>query len=496
MKYCKNCGMLLEDTHEHCIACGTDVTKAENVSKYPPGVQETIESQKKESKARGGIVGAIIVVFVLLLALVGVIVMQASKMSAEKETPAAAEETEQAVETTDMEYTVNAEDELSAGLNADVITEEPSEDTDAVSSGRAVKDDKGSYYTYLETSDAGGNVVFSSVYPEDFTSAVPTFDYGKYSTKYPELLTFVVGNEDNTARFTYMSPQQFWYKDSETGKTRNNERDTANYMSYLTYDGAEGYVEALIKQGYSDAKKVTLVETVEADEAITKKLEELSKEYTQTLTGDIGDYAHIGEDTTYATMESEFSVNLLKYEITTKNNSTLYCDFYVPLIANHFYYANDTSDDRGTVTEWIALSVIGFEAGNDELYDEFEEAFLVFAKNTKVNKSFYYTNEQYGKELEKAVADETEPKPLDAKKLEEYKKSFNQTAALNDLNQGLLELSELNGSADVVFTADNQKVVAPEECKLVYYNADTKKMFLSPDETEYPGDDYTELEKE
>ena len=47
MKYCKNCGMLLEDTHEHCIACGTDVTKAENVSKYPPGVQETIESQKK-----------------------------------------------------------------------------------------------------------------------------------------------------------------------------------------------------------------------------------------------------------------------------------------------------------------------------------------------------------------------------------------------------------------------------------------------------------------
>lgn len=485
MKYCKNCGMLLEDTHEHCIACGTDVTKAENVSKYPPGVRETIESQKKENKTRRGIVGAIIVVFVLLLALVGVIIMQASKMSEEKELPKAAEETEQADAESDA-----IEEALSAELNADVITEEEAADT-APASGRKIKDDKGSYYTYLEASDAGGNVVFTSVYPEDFISAVPMFDYGKYSTKYPELLTFVVGNEDNTARFTYMSPQQFWYKASETGKTRNNERDIVNYMSYLTYDGAEGYVEALIKQGYSDAKKVTLLETAEADEAITKNLEELSKEYTRTLTGDIGDYAHIGEDTTYATMESEFSVNLLKYEITTKNNSTLYCDFYVPLIANHFYYANDTSDDRGTVTEWIALSVIGFEAGNDELYDEFEEAFFVFAKNTKVNQAFYYINEQYGKELEKAVADGEEPEPLDKEKLEAYKKSLNQSASLNDLNQGLLEFSELNGSADAVFVKDNQKVAAPAECKLVYYNADTKKMFLSPDETEYPGDDYT-----
>ena len=496
MKYCKNCGMLLEDTHENCIACGTDVTKPENVSQYPPGMQETIESQKKESKVRGGIVGAIIVVFVLLVALVGIIVMQASKMSSgSAAAPETEESTEQEVETTDAADSAVEEDALSSGLNTDVITEEPAE-SETVSSGREIKDEKGSYYTYTEVTDAGGNVVFSSVYPEDFTSATPTFDYGKYSTKYPEMLTFVAGNADNTARFTYLSPQQFWHKASETGKSRNNERDTANYMSYLTYDGAEGYVEALIKQGYTDAKKITLAETVDADEAITKKLEELSKEYTQTLTGDIGDYAHIGADTTYATMESEFSVKLLKYEITTKTNSTLYCDFYVPLLANHFYYANDTSDDRGTVTEWIALSVIGYEAGNDELYDEFEEAFFVFAENTRVNKAFYYCNEQYGEELEKAVNGSTMIDALDAGKLETYKKSFKDSVKLNDLNQSLLELSEMNGTDEVVFTGENQRVLAPADCKLAYYNADTKKLFLSPDETEYPGDDYTELEKE
>ena len=31
MKYCKNCGMLLEDTFEHCIRGGQDVTIPDNV---------------------------------------------------------------------------------------------------------------------------------------------------------------------------------------------------------------------------------------------------------------------------------------------------------------------------------------------------------------------------------------------------------------------------------------------------------------------------------
>ena len=45
MKYCRNCGTLLEDTHEHCIRCGIDVTIPENVSMYPIEVMETLEKE-------------------------------------------------------------------------------------------------------------------------------------------------------------------------------------------------------------------------------------------------------------------------------------------------------------------------------------------------------------------------------------------------------------------------------------------------------------------
>ena len=418
MKYCKNCGMLLEDSHEHCIGCGADVKDENNVSKYPIQVQQNLESEKKNNKTRTGIVGAIIVVFVLILVLVGVIITQASKMTGSpKEEPAGQEESAQPSEEAGSE--AEDADALSEGLAKD-LTDTKQDAGAALGEGREIKDDLGSYYTYTEAVDAGGNVVFSSVYPEDFTNAQPSIDYGKYSTKFPEFLTFVAGNEDNTVRFTYMSPQQFWYKNSDTGRTRSNERDTDSYMSFLTYDGAEGYIDALIRQGYSDARKVTLVETAPADEASAKRLEELSADYTKTLLSGIGDYAHIGENTTYATGESEFSVNLLKYEITTRYNNTLYCEFYVPLIANHFYYANDDSDDRGTVTEWMCLSVIGLEAGNEELYDQYQDAFFVFMENTRVNRTFYYINAQYGKEIEAALEKEETPEKLNAEKIGDY----------------------------------------------------------------------------
>ena len=54
MKYCRNCGTLLEDTHEHCIRCGMDVTIPENVSLYPIEVMETleIENQRKEEQRK------------------------------------------------------------------------------------------------------------------------------------------------------------------------------------------------------------------------------------------------------------------------------------------------------------------------------------------------------------------------------------------------------------------------------------------------------------
>ena len=264
-------------------------------------------------------------------------------------------------------------------------------------------------------------------------------------------------------------------------------------MSYLGYDGAQGYIEAMIKQGYKDIKKVKLIEKVEADPKLTEELGNISKDYTKSVTGDIGDYAHIGEDTTYATMEAEFSAEILKYEITTKDNQVLYCDFYVPLIANDFYYANDDSDDRGTVTEWIALNVMGFEAGNEELYDQFEEAFFVFMKNTKVHKQFYYTNVMYGKEIETAITENKDPKLLDEKKLADYKKKYSESADIGDLNEAILKFTNTQTSQMTEFSGDEMTVDGAEDVKAVFYNSQTKTVFITPDETEYPGADYVEL---
>ncbi len=47
MKYCKKCGMLLEDNMEICIGCGTDVTAKGTYSKYPVPMQEKIDLETK-----------------------------------------------------------------------------------------------------------------------------------------------------------------------------------------------------------------------------------------------------------------------------------------------------------------------------------------------------------------------------------------------------------------------------------------------------------------
>ena len=48
MKYCKKCGMLLEDTFEHCIRCGMDVTIPENVTELYDFCLKDMEIERLE----------------------------------------------------------------------------------------------------------------------------------------------------------------------------------------------------------------------------------------------------------------------------------------------------------------------------------------------------------------------------------------------------------------------------------------------------------------
>ena len=76
MKYCKKCGMLLEDNMEICIGCGSNVTRKDTYTKYPEPMQEKIELEKKEEGKRNLAVLAIVLIFVVILLLIGIFIAQ------------------------------------------------------------------------------------------------------------------------------------------------------------------------------------------------------------------------------------------------------------------------------------------------------------------------------------------------------------------------------------------------------------------------------------
>ena len=75
MKYCLKCGTLLEDSHEICIGCGSDVTKPESWSLSPPEMVKRIEIENEEKKSQNKLIFAMIAVFVLLVAAVSVFIV-------------------------------------------------------------------------------------------------------------------------------------------------------------------------------------------------------------------------------------------------------------------------------------------------------------------------------------------------------------------------------------------------------------------------------------
>lgn len=470
MKYCKNCGMLLEDTSDICIGCGLDMTNPDNVSLYPPNMQKKMEAEKKEDKTRKRTIVAIIVVFALLIALVVAIIFFVS--------PAI-----QAMNSVDDEEYL--EDEWPED---EEVQEEPFEAEESTPDNRVVKDDEGLYYSRATLTDDGGNVIFNGLYPEDFQVTTQTVDYTLYSNRFPGRVVFSVGNADDTVHFTYMSPQQFWNKKSENKETRKNERDITYYMSFLSYDGAQGYAEALLKSSYSDAKKMTLVESKEVGLRTSEAITTLADSFKRQMTGISADYAHIGDDTTFAVMESESSAMEYRYEIVTKDNNTLFIQIYVPVIANNLYYASDHSNDRGTMIEWIVLGVYCYETGNEDLFDDFEPAFNVFMNNCSVNRTFFGIMQQYGEEIDRTVLQREEPAPLDAAKLAQYGLGV----GLNDFNSELYNFVAIRPDqkqfciGDYIINVDNSIQVA-------FLDPDKNKVFVSPAGDEYPGSGFEDM---
>ena len=488
MKYCRKCGMLLEDTHVNCIRCGADVTKAENVSMYPIEVMETLEQESQRKKASGKIVAMIIG---LVAILVGLVILFMNGFGGSGLTMPNTGIKPKTGNTRTAKSDPLAKDEAAGEAEpTDAPTPTPTPEPTATPPAREVKDSKGTYYDYLTETDEAGNVILTTVIPKELTQRDLYTDYEVYCDRYPVSVNFTASDEDNAVRFTYLSPKRLWYKVSETGKGRSDEIDMTNYMTYFKYDGDKSYLEPLLKQSYPGAK-FEIVNEYDASPKTVSRIEELAKAKNKELFGDIGDYAHIGENTTYANMDYESSARVYEYEITLKDKNVLYCKYYIPSMALNLMYANSDSNDRGNLTEWYNLAILCFESGNIDDYDDYSEAFDIFVANTLPTDLFMYISESYGKEIRKGIEEGIPIDPLDKVKLAKYGNEYSAGVKLDEFDTGVLGV--LRSAGDVAFSGANDTLYSTKSNKVAFLDKEAGRVFFSPEEDEYPGDEYEEL---
>lgn len=517
MKYCAKCGMLLEDTHETCIRCGSDVTQKGSYSLLPPNLEKSIENERETAKKRTLIIILISLVALALIGLLCFLIVSFKKGTFSVPTPDKNDVGVESVETgaegpqkDGGKVAVKSEEKESEGSVAkadETKADEPAivhDDAAVISIEKPKKEEVkqevkeeyraiGSYYRYEAFRDSGENIVISCVYPESFTGATMLVDNGMVSDVYPQQITLRCGNSDGSVNYIYMSPTQYWDKQSETKakESRNNERDTSFFMTYLSYDEAPGYIQYILDQTYPDAQRIALIDTQPGRDSVTNALKSASAQRTAALGNINWDYAHIGDGTNYAAMESSFSCQVYKYEITTRKGNKMLCKFIVPIMANNVAYANKYFDDKGTVTEWYVLGLYALEAGDEELYEENEKDFDIFVANCIPKRVFFHTNEAYGAEIDKAMKEGDYLDELTAEKLKIYGGSYNANSALSSLDEAVCKI--LKSFSDKSFTADGIQINAMSDAKVGFFSKTSGKVFLSPDETADPGMGYSKL---
>lgn len=510
MKYCKKCGMLLEDTIETCIRCGTDVSIVENISFFPPDVQESMDEENNQKKDG---MKTVILIICILVALVAVIVAGAMLMNSGNLGFMMQDTGNSVVEESQVDEEVVDDATTESEIQEAVADDEASNDTEVASdsatatdneakapevkeeepAAKAIKDTKGHYYNYVSEADEAGNVVLNVLYPEDFDTVDFAVSYDKFSNRFPLEMTFSASGEDGGVQFLYMSPRQLWHKESETGKSYANNKIADYYMTFYKYDGAKGYIEAMLKESYPKAK-IECVNEAEISTKATEGIEALSASKKKDLFERIKyyDYANIGRGTTYAIMEeAEYSANIYEYEITTTDKQVIFDKFYVPVIANKLYYANEDNNDRGNITEWYYLAFAVMEAGNEDLYDDYSADFDVFVDNCVPTETFMKINQQYSDEINTFVAAKRTVEPITNEQLEEY--ASNTSCKLNDFNASVLNV--LRAQSGASYANDKVNVNVPDKIKVGFINKDANKIFLSEGADEYPGESYDELTK-
>lgn len=511
MKYCKNCGMLLEDTHGTCIRCGTDVTDKKNVSKYPIKVQETMDAVSEQRKKTGKIVALIIGLVIVLAGIVAGCLYAMSNGMLDFEMTSREEDIEEDYYEEDFEedYEESLDEEIdefteeeSAPEEEETIEEaaesEPekpvAEESDEpktsdVTGEKAIKDDAGKYYNIVNEYDDAENLIFTAIIPEDLTLKDFYLDYGVYSTVFPMGMNFAAYNEDNSVRFTYLSPKHFWYKKSETGKSHDDAADVTKYMTYCKYESPTSYLDMLIKKNYPGAK-AEIINEYDFNDSVSLRIDKFASKKSKELFSDIGDYAGIGDDTKYTNMDYSASAKVYEYEVTLKDKSVLRCKYFIPAMANNLMYACNSANDRGTVTEWYNFGIACFETGNDDLYDQYCDDFDIFAANAFPTGSYMYALQTYAEEIVADIHQDRTVPDMTKMMLKGYAVDYARGEKLEDFYSDVLEM--LMSVGEKRFSFGKYSIYTMDDAEVVFVDKDGGKLFVSPLKDEYPGENFTE----
>lgn len=437
MKYCKKCGMLLEDNMEICIGCGSDVTKKDTYTKYPEPMQEKIELEKKEEGKRNLAVLAIVLIFVVILLLIGIFIAQT--------------------------YINESGKTFFTKISADKNNEKNKDESDTKDSKpaekREIKDELGAYYRMETVMDEEGHDIFTAVFPEDLSNLDHSVNLGRESLLYPAIFSFVATNEDNTTQLTFTSPQHYQYitmSGGDIGPADIQENLDGN-ISFYDFTTAEDYLMEIIKQAYPTAKKIEEMDSLDATADVSKKLDDIIKAYEDGADKELAGLFGLPETTKFTHNNTYRSDKILNYRILTKEDHAVSCKFYVPVFCERYDYKDDESGLTGQLSDTYILSVTSFEAGSDELYDWYENAFELFVDNIKLSDDFFALN----------------------------------SGRLNADFQDFLNSAPAPGKT---FKSGEYVINSGEKVEQVFIEPEKKLVFATPDADEYPGDDYIQLE--
>lgn len=437
MKYCKKCGMLLEDNMEICIGCGSDVTKKDSYTKYPEPMQEKIELEKKEAGKRNLAVLAIVLIFVVMLLLIGIFVAQT--------------------------YINESGKSLFPKISADK-SEKEDKDEDGTKEtksekNREIKDELGAYYRIKTVEDEEGHKIMTAVFPEDLSNLDHSINPDRESQIYPAIFSFVATNDDNTTQLTFTSPQHYQYiimTEGDIGPVDIQE-ELDGRISFYDFTTVEDYLMEIIKQAYPSAKKIEEMDSTDASPEVSKKLDDIIKSYEDGADKELAGLFGLPETTKFTHNNTYKSDKILNYRILTKEDHAVSCKFYVPVFCERYDYKDDESGLAGQLSDTYILSVTSFEAGSDELYDWYENAFELFVDNIKLTDDFFALN----------------------------------SGRLNKDFEDFLNLAPAKGKS---FKSGEYVINSGEKVEQVFIAPEKELVFATPDADEYPGNDYIQLE--